>query len=46
MILETAKETVERFQQAWTAEKKNLPQPKAVTEAIDAHLKKLPIAKE
>lgn len=45
-VLETAKETVARFQQAWAAEKKNLPQPKAVTEAIDDHLKKLPIAKE
>jgi len=45
-VLETAKETVERFQQSWAAEKNNLPQPKAVTEAIDAHLKKLPIAKE
>lgn len=45
-VLEVAKETVERFQQAWTAEKKNLPQTKAVTEAIDAHLRRLPIAKE
>lgn len=45
-VLETAKETVERFHQTWAAEKSNLPQLEAVTEAIDAHLKKLPIAKE
>jgi serine/threonine-protein kinase HipA len=43
-VLETARETVERFQQAWAAEKRNLPQPKAVTAAIDDHLRKLPIA--
>lgn len=46
VVLDTAKETVAGFRQAWAAEKKHLPQPKAVTEAIDQHLKKLPIATE
>lgn len=46
VVLDTAKQTVTRFQQVWADEKKNLPQSRAVTEAIDQHLKKVPIATE
>jgi serine/threonine-protein kinase HipA len=45
-VLDTAKETVTRFLDIWNAEKSHLPQDKRVTERIDAHLKRLPLAKE
>lgn len=38
-----ARETVEAFMAVWSAEKSNLPLAARVTDAIDAHLKKLPI---
>ena len=44
-VLDTAKETVGRFLDVWEAEKTHLPQDKRVTNKIDAHLKRLPIAK-
>lgn len=40
-VLDTAKQTVERFREVWAAEKNNLPQDKRVTDSIDAHLKTL-----
>ena len=42
-VLNTAKQTVERFHEVWEKEKNNLPQRKQVTERIDAHLKTLRI---
>ena len=42
-VLDTAKQTVERFHEVWENEKNNLPQRKQVTERIDAHLKTLRI---
>lgn len=44
LVLNTAKETVARFHEAWQAEKAHLPQDKRVTDKIDEHLKKIPIA--
>ncbi len=44
LVLDTARDTVERFREVWGKEKANLPMAKAVTEAIDAHLPKVPIA--
>ncbi len=44
LALETAKETVARFHDAWRAEKAHLPQGPHVTEKIDEHLESLPIA--
>ena len=44
--LDTARETVGRFLDAWESEKTHLPQYKGVTQKIDAHLKRLPIVKE
>lgn len=46
LMLDTAAETVSRFHKVWAAEKGNLPLSKAVREAIEAHLKKVPIASE
>ena len=42
-VLNTAKQTVERFHEIWEKEQNNLPQRKQVTERIDAHLKTLRI---
>lgn len=42
-VLDTAKETVARFHEVWAKEKTNLPQAGHVTQAIDAHLAKLPL---
>ena len=42
-VLNTAKQTVERFHEVWEKEKNNLPQRRQVTERIDAHLKTLRI---
>jgi len=46
LVLDTAIETVTRFRAAWQSEKKNLPIPKAVVDAIEAHVKTVPIARE
>ncbi|WP_192034428.1 HipA domain-containing protein [Halomonas sp. YLGW01] len=45
LVLDTAHETVARFHQHWQAEKNNLPMIPDVRNAIDAHLKSLPIAR-
>ena len=42
-VLNTARQTVERFHEVWEKEKKNLPQRRRVTERIDAHLKTMRI---
>ena len=44
-VLNTAKQTVERFHEVWEKEKNNLPQRRQVTERIDAHLKTLRITR-
>ncbi len=44
-VLDTVKDTVARFHEVWAKEKANLPQADHVTQAIDAHLAKLPLAK-
>lgn len=46
LTLDAARETVARFHDVWTAEKAHLPQNRRVTQAIDAHLERLPIARE
>jgi serine/threonine-protein kinase HipA len=46
LVLDTAKETVARFQEVWGKEKKNLTLPDKFISAIDAHIKIVPIAKE
>lgn len=45
-VLDTARETVATFREVWQAEKNNLPMAKAVIDAIDAHLPRVPIANE
>ncbi len=44
-VLDIARETVALFHEVWAVEKHNLPQAKAVTVSIDAHLADMPIAK-
>ncbi len=44
LVLDTAKETVQLFHQHWEEEKSNLPMFDNVVKAIEAHLKKVPIA--
>jgi len=43
MVIDTAKETAERFQQVWLAEQKNLPLHPNVIEAIERQLGRLPL---
>jgi len=45
-VLDNARETVATFREVWQAEKNNLPMAKAVVDAIDAHLPRVPIANE
>lgn len=44
LVLDTARETVALFHQHWQAEKGNLPLSAAIIEAIERHLKTVPIA--
>jgi len=44
LVLDTARETVALFHQHWRAEKSNLPMSEDVRNAIEAHLKTVPIA--
>jgi serine/threonine-protein kinase HipA len=46
LVLDAAAETVARFHEAWAAEKANLPITRKVAEAIEANLKRVPIASE
>ncbi len=45
LVLNAARETVELFHQFWQREKRNLPLTEKVVDAIDSHIKILPIAK-
>lgn len=44
LVLDSARETVALFHQHWRAQKNHLPLPRAALRAIDAHVKRLPIA--
>ena len=44
LVLDTARETVALFHQYWQAEKANLPLAAEVVQAIEAHVKTIPIA--
>jgi serine/threonine-protein kinase HipA len=44
LVLDTARETVALFHQHWQAEKANLPLTADVIQAVEAHLKTIPIA--
>jgi serine/threonine-protein kinase HipA len=46
LVLATARETAQRFQEAWRAEKTNLPLAKEAVDRIDSHLSKLPLVRE
>jgi serine/threonine-protein kinase HipA len=43
LVLDAARETVALFHQYWQAEKENLPLSQSVIEAIERHVKKVPI---
>jgi serine/threonine-protein kinase HipA len=45
LVIETARETVNLFFQYWESEKTNLPLTKNVINAIEEHLKTIPLAK-
>lgn len=44
LVLDTARETVALFHEAWQVEKTSLPMTKEVREAIERHLKTVPLA--
>ncbi len=44
-VLDTARETVELFHQHWRAEKASLPLEASVVDAVEAHLRTIPIAR-
>jgi len=44
LVLDTARETVELFHQHWRAEKVNLPLEARVVDAVEKHLRTVPIA--
>ena len=44
LVLDTSRETVALFHQHWHAEKRNLPLAAEVVQAVEAHLKTIPIA--
>lgn len=46
LVLDTARETVQRFREVWGKEKHHLPMHDDVTAAIDKHLERVPIANE
>ena len=46
IVADTARETVELFQEHWRAERKNLPLAAAAVRAVNAHLKKIPLVSE
>lgn len=43
LVIDVARETVNRFKDVWAAEKDNLPLAKDVRESVDAHAPKIPI---
>ncbi len=46
LVLETARDTVDRFKHVWAAEKANLPMAAAVRDAVDAHASTIPLYAE
>jgi serine/threonine-protein kinase HipA len=46
LVLDTARETVERFVEVWAAEKAHLPLDRKVIAAVEAHREKVPIFRE
>ena len=46
LVIDAAAETVQRFRQAWEAEKRHLPLAASVVEAIDAHVSIVPLYSE
>lgn len=46
LVLDTARETVARFKEAWAAQKANLPMAKNVVDAVEAHAPIIPIYTE
>lgn len=46
LVLDTARETVEKFWMAWEENKDHLPMSAIVTNSIEQHLKKIPLAKK
>jgi serine/threonine-protein kinase HipA len=45
LVVETARQTAQVFHEHWQAEKKNLPLASAVIEAVEVHLKRIPLRK-
>lgn len=45
LVLDTAHETVDLFRQQWRTEKANLPLAASVVDAVEAHLRTIPIAR-
>ena len=45
LVLDTARETVALFHQHWHAQKANLPLAAEVVQAVEAHLKTIPVAR-
>ncbi|MDF1583868.1 MAG: type II toxin-antitoxin system HipA family toxin [Methyloprofundus sp.] len=43
LVLDTAKQTVEGFHEIWAKEKAHLPLNKSMTEAIETHLRSIPL---
>jgi len=46
LVIDTARETVQRFKEYWAMEKNNLPLASKVLEMIDAHAPTIPLYKE
>src|SRR5262249_11706798 len=46
LVLDTAGETVARFPETWSVEKKNLPLTAKLIDSIEAHVRTVPIARE
>jgi serine/threonine-protein kinase HipA len=46
LVLDTAAETVARFRDVWAAEKANLPLPRNVVDAVEAHAPRVPLYQE
>ena len=45
LVLDSARETVERFHEAWNRERAHLPLPSSTIETIDAHVATVPLAR-
>jgi serine/threonine-protein kinase HipA len=45
LVLDTARETAALFHQQWLAEKKNLPLAKVVIDAVESHVRTVPIGR-